>query len=103
VVLVTWLYFNGLVLLFGAVVNAVLTNRTRDVVIEPVLGDYRAGLADGTDDGAAPTAIADLEATADGAGSVTLTVDGREVTLPSSASVSVEGDPGSEGEVRIRW
>jgi membrane protein len=103
VVLVTWLYFNGLVLLLGAVVNAVLTNRTRDVVIEPVLGDYRVGLAEGTGDGGVPTALADLEATADGAGSVTLTVDGREVTLPSSASVSVEGDPGSEGEVVIRW
>jgi membrane protein len=36
--LVTWLYFGGLVLLLGAVVNAVLANRSHDVDIEPVIG-----------------------------------------------------------------
>lgn len=59
VVLVTWLYFNGLVLLLGAVVNAVLTNKTADVVIEPVIGDHRVGLgpADAAGEGRTATAV----------------------------------------------
>ncbi|KAB1193696.1 YihY family inner membrane protein [Haloferax sp. MBLA0076] len=37
-VLLTWLYFSGLVILFGATVNAVLSNRSRDVNVRPLLG-----------------------------------------------------------------
>jgi len=37
-ILLTWLYFSGLVVLLGAVCNAVLSNRSRDVSIEPVIG-----------------------------------------------------------------
>ncbi|MFC6726112.1 YihY/virulence factor BrkB family protein, partial [Halobium palmae] len=40
-VLLTWLYVSGLVLLLGVVVNAVLSNRSADVNIEPVIGDHR--------------------------------------------------------------
>ncbi|MFB6219997.1 MAG: YihY/virulence factor BrkB family protein, partial [Halolamina sp.] len=35
-VLLTWLYFSGLILLLGAVVNAVLANRSADVSVTPV-------------------------------------------------------------------
>jgi membrane protein len=38
VLLLTWLYFSGLVILLGAVVNAVLANRSADVNVEPVFG-----------------------------------------------------------------
>ena len=44
VLVLAWLYFNGVVVLLGAVLNAVLTNRSADVTIEPVIGDYRVGL-----------------------------------------------------------
>lgn len=37
-ILLTWLYFSGLVLLVGVVVNAVLSNRSEDVNIEPLFG-----------------------------------------------------------------
>ena len=37
-VFLTWLYVSGLVVLLGAVINAVLSNRSRDVSIEPVIG-----------------------------------------------------------------
>lgn len=37
-VFLTWLYFNGLILLLGVVINAVLSNRSEDVSIEPVFG-----------------------------------------------------------------
>jgi membrane protein len=37
-VLLTWLYASGFVILFGAAVNAVLSNRSADVHIRPVIG-----------------------------------------------------------------
>lgn len=97
--LVTWLYFNGLVILLGAVVNAVLTNRTADVVLEPVIGDYRVGLApDGRD---VSVQLAEIEAAMEGAEAVTITVDGREVTLPGAAAVEVDAEEGRS--VRFEW
>jgi membrane protein len=36
--LLTWLYLVGLVVLLGVAINAVLSNRSRDVDIDPVLG-----------------------------------------------------------------
>ncbi|WP_049898243.1 YhjD/YihY/BrkB family envelope integrity protein [Halococcus agarilyticus] len=37
-VLLTWLYVSGLIVLVGAAVNAVLSNRSQDVDIDPVIG-----------------------------------------------------------------
>jgi membrane protein len=99
VVLVTWLYFNGLVILLGAVVNAVLTNRTADVVLEPVLGDYRVGLNPGEED--VSTRLRAVEAAVEGAETVTVTVDGDEVTLPAPAAVEVDAEEGRS--VRFEW
>lgn len=42
VVLLTWLYFSGLIVLVGAAVNAVLSNRSHDIDIEPVVGTHTA-------------------------------------------------------------
>jgi membrane protein len=42
VVLLTWLYFSGLVILLGVVINAVLANRSRDINIQPVFGGESA-------------------------------------------------------------
>lgn len=66
-VFLTWLYFSGLVVLVGVAVNAVLSNRSRDVDIRPVLGgtprrashDVEA-TATGVDRGALVTAIEQL-------------------------------------------
>jgi membrane protein len=41
-VLLTWLYFSGLVILVGAAINAVLSNRSRDVDVRPVFGGVPA-------------------------------------------------------------
>jgi membrane protein len=42
VVLLTWLYFSGLVILVGVVINAVLANRSLDVNVEPIFGGRTA-------------------------------------------------------------
>ncbi|MFB6223091.1 MAG: YihY/virulence factor BrkB family protein [Haloarcula sp.] len=39
-VLLTWLYVIGLVILLGAAINAVLSNRSEDVDIDPVVGEH---------------------------------------------------------------
>lgn len=38
VILLTWLYFCGLVILVGAAINAILSNRSEDVNVEPLIG-----------------------------------------------------------------
>jgi membrane protein len=102
VVLVTWVYFNGFVILLGAVVNAVMTNRTRDVVIEPVIGDYRVGLDSETDEEIA-IRLEDLEDALEGAEAVTVVVDDREVVLPVPETVTVERDPERELGLEFEW
>jgi len=42
-IFLTWLYFSGLVVLTGAAINAVLSNRSEDVNIEPVIGGVPKG------------------------------------------------------------
>jgi len=39
-VLLSWLYIIGLLILLGAAINAVLSNRSEDVDIDPVVGDH---------------------------------------------------------------
>lgn len=93
-VLLTWLYIIGLVLLLGVAINAVLSNRSKDVEIAPVVGGVAmTGGRDGvTVDGA--QLLADLESLAgtfDEPGEdVTILADGRRVTLPRPESAVVE-------------
>jgi membrane protein len=104
VVLVTWLYFNGLVLLLGVVVNAVLTNRTADVAIEPVIGDYRVGLAveDRPDRDAMAERLSGVEASAESGEVVSVLVDGRRVRVPPPEAVVVEDD-GETVWMTLEW
>ena len=89
--LLTWLYIIGLVVLLGAVVNAVLSNRSADVDIAPVI--------DGVDQHATPrntspeVVLGDLEAlreSLDEADEVTVTVDGHSVTLDAPQATLAE-------------
>ncbi len=64
VVFLTWLYVSGLILLVGAAINAVLSNRSEDVSVEPVLGGPSpAAAVGGSDD--QPTESAVRRAVAD--------------------------------------
>ena len=115
-VFMAWLYFSGLVLLVGVAVNAVLSNRSRDIDIRPVFDGVPGGA--GRDDEAADRQV-DREAPVDGverlrkclpaADTVTVTVDGESVSLPPPDQVSVDLDtsrlPFVSGSVRVelRW
>ncbi|GGN90261.1 MULTISPECIES: YhjD/YihY/BrkB family envelope integrity protein [Haloarcula] len=95
-VLLTWLYVIGLVVLLGAVVNAVLSNRSADVDIAPVVG----GIPERATDGRAPVdravLLAELDGLADrladGEAAVTIAVGEETVTLvpPQTATVDRE-------------
>jgi membrane protein len=107
-VFMTWLYFSGLIILVGAAVNAVLSNRSADVNIEPVVG----GVAPDDDDHTVATADDDtvealerLEHLLPAASSLEVVVDGESISLPVPAMVETDLDtldiPLVEGTVDI--
>ncbi|MFC7018796.1 MULTISPECIES: YihY/virulence factor BrkB family protein [Haloarcula] len=61
-VLLTWLYVIGLVVLLGAAINAVLSNRSNDVDITPVLGGVPRRKGESVDSIDRAELVADLEA-----------------------------------------
>lgn len=93
--LLTWLYIIGLVVLIGAVVNAVLSNRSEDIDIAPVIGGIEQEAAPNATSGSRAVVLSDLEALTaafEDATEMTVTVDERTVTLtvPQSATVDRE-------------
>jgi len=131
VLVLTWLYFNGLVLLLGAVLNAVLTNRSANVTVEPVIGDHRVGLdtpsggeeaatveVAGGGDGASgelsgrhtvdrPAAVGGtlgpLARRIEGGDSLTVVTDGATTELPCPSRTEVVDDTEESAELRLRW
>jgi membrane protein len=107
-VFLTFLYFSGLVILLGAVVNAVLSNRSKDVSVRPVFGgvdpDERPSASS---QAAVLTAVRRLDATLVDADEVVVTVDGARVSLPPPDAVAADTDRSGliEGDVRLelRW
>ncbi|WP_277553396.1 YihY/virulence factor BrkB family protein [Halobaculum limi] len=95
-VFLSWLYLSGLLLLLGAAVNAVLSNRSADVDIAPVFG----GVQRAPDRPNREAVVDDLDhlqrllAAADGdEGSpvaVTVSFDSESVTLPPPTRVEVD-------------
>jgi membrane protein len=110
VLLLTWLYFSSLVLLLGVAVNAVLSNRSRDVSIDPVVG----GVARGERRTLATREelVAELEELAERLDADPETfvalVDDEEVSLHPPQSLTVDSDPEfgfGDGSVslELRW
>jgi len=95
-VLLTWLYVSGLILLVGAVLNAVLANRSADVSVEPVFaGPAPSGDADQPVDPAelSQSLTRLRSALADGA-ELTVAVGEESVTLPTPRSYDIETGAG---------
>jgi membrane protein len=84
IVLLTWLYLSGLVLLLGAVLNAVLSNRSRDVDIDPVIGGVDTDREDLT------AIIRELETALHGADGVTIVSGDTEARLPPPRRIHVD-------------
>ncbi|MFC7202250.1 YihY/virulence factor BrkB family protein [Haloferax namakaokahaiae] len=109
-VLLTWLYFSGLVILFGAVVNAVLSNRSQDVNVPPLFGGIspqeKAHLANRME---VATALEHLGRLIDGSDDdIEIHVGENAVRIPRPGKVVVDTDTNKflpEGPVRLelRW
>lgn len=111
-VLLTWLYVTGLVVLVGATLNAVLSNRSADVDIAPVVGGVAktGGRDDRTVDRSALLADLDsvVEALEPSDAAVRIVVDGTEfavarpgtATVERSSAVFSSGDP---VELGLTW
>jgi membrane protein len=95
ILLLTWLYFSGFVILLGAVVNAVLSNRSRDVSIEPVIGGEEGGYRGERDQGDRAELVDDidrLERLLDDGDELVVSVDGTQVSLAPPQHVYTETD-----------
>ncbi|SFR54193.1 YihY/virulence factor BrkB family protein [Halogeometricum limi] len=109
-VLLTWLYFSGLVILLGAAVNAVLSNRSRDVNVEPLVGGIPL---DEKTHGTASrrelvAAVESLERNLRDADEVVVVVDGEEVSVPVPDRVVSDTEtlrflPGGAVSIELRW
>lgn len=111
-VLLTWLYFSGLVILLGAVVNAVLSNRSRDVNIRPVFGGVPYDPSDeAADRDQIAHAIERLEAILENADEVdrmVVRVGEQSVSFPQPHTVvgdtrSSRFVPGREPSLELTW
>jgi membrane protein len=98
-VLLTWLYITGLVVLVGVVINAVFSNRSSDVDVEPVIGGVPAhGTTASHDDHTVDRAalrdtLTRVNQQVPQATTVTLHVDDEEIALPVPDSVETDVDP----------
>jgi membrane protein len=110
-VLLTWLYIIGLIVLLGATVNAVLSNRSDDVDIAPVFGGVDATQA-GAVAGTSRTALlAELETVAEAVEateSVTITAGERSVTLEVPQQTTIDRENSVFGlddsvALTLRW
>jgi len=95
-IFLTWLYFIGLVVLLGAAINAVLSNRSEDVNIDPLVGGVpRVDDGDGeTLETSIPEGILhQLNHSLSTAREITIVVDGDETyTMPAPESATVDTD-----------
>ena len=97
-VLLSWLYVIGLIILLGAAVNAVLSNRSEDVDIDPVVGEHVQQNRARTTTMSREALLAELDTLADrfghGQGTVTVEVaDQRtDIDCPETAVVDRSSD-----------
>lgn len=109
----TWLYLCGLVILSGAAINAVLSNRSEDINVEPVLGGVpkETTSTPNIDDQHVPeAALRRLQHSLGDATTVTVRLDdGVEVDLPAPDIVSVDADTSAmpvindTATLELRW
>lgn len=95
-VFMTWLYVSGLVVLIGAAINAVLSNRSEDVNIRPVVGGVPVARPNGGSQSAqystSSTALDDLQHRLPIASEVAVVVDGETISLPVPQQVEADLD-----------
>lgn len=95
IIFLTWLYFSSLVILIGAAINAVLTNRSAEVQIEPVIGGTSADSSPTRTPGIPATVLSELSTELPNARQLELHIDGRryELSPPERVDVDIDTSP----------
>jgi len=97
-VLLTWLYIIGLVILLGAAINAVLSNRSEDVDIDPLVGGVAQQNTDRETTISREALLAELDVLSErlqkGSGDLTVEIDDERTTVdcPETAVVDRSSD-----------
>lgn len=110
-VLLTWLYFSGLVILIGVAVNAVLSNRSTDVDIDPVVGTASGNSEDGENRSVDSQCIVDtvqqLEAAFSEGDTVQFVIDEDTFIVPTPdqvhATVPSEISKSEKTTLMVQW
>jgi membrane protein len=111
-VFMTWLYVSGLVVLLGAAINAVFSNRSADVNIEPVIGGVpkRELTTEGGIQTIPMTELQHLDQRLGQTTELSITFDdGETITIPSPDTTTVSADnsplPGMSDTtcLELRW
>jgi len=96
--LLTWLYVTGFVILFGVVINAVLSNRSADVSIRPVIGGVspigETGRWTKTE---LQHALSTIDARTSSRTPLGLEIDGETIDLPAPESIEIASEDGFLG------
>ena len=93
IIFLVWLYFSALVLLIGGVINAVLTNRSGEVQIRPVIGPKVGASIERPESRGIPrTSLEELIDRLPTASSLEITVDGTTIELPPPDRVDADID-----------
>lgn len=98
VMLLVWLYLCGLVVLLGAAMNAVLSNRSDDVDVDPVVGGVHKAAELTSDRDQVPEATLErLRHALDGETELRIVLDGdaEDVELPPPDFVTVDSNASS--------
>ncbi|WP_079979417.1 YihY/virulence factor BrkB family protein [Halapricum salinum] len=108
--LLTWLYVTGLVILLGVVVNAVLSNRSADVSIRPVIGGIspidETGRWTKTE---LQHALSTIDARTTSRTPLGLRIDEETIELPAPQSIEIASEDGLLGSgpesstLTLRW
>ena len=99
-IFMTWLYFSGLIILLGVVINAVLSNRSEDVNIRPVFGGVPKAELDVDEDSLREDvpveALKELKRTLPEAHTIEIRVDdGEPIRLPAPDMATVDAHTSS--------
>lgn len=91
IIFLTWLYFNALIILLGGAINAVLTNRSAQVDIDPVIGDRSTpGQSRARNRSFHPATLSELSDELSVTESFEMIIDGESRDLPPPERVEVD-------------
>lgn len=109
-IFLAWLYFCSLIILLGVVINAVLTNRSEDVSITPVIGNYEPATANADVKPISEETLRELNQALTDATTIDIQIDGEQtVSMPAPDLTALDRSASSSpfiadaAGIELRW